>query len=147
MNYWLIKSEAETYSIDDLKRDKVTPWEGVRNFVARNHMKDMRVGDLVIFYHSSSKPTGAAGVCKVVAEAHADESQFKKGDYFERRATPEKPYWYCVDIGFVEKFPEVIAVERLKNEASLKDMVLFSAPRLSVQPVSKNQFEHICKMH
>lgn len=103
MNYWLMKSEGDCYSIDDLKKDKVTPWSGVRNYQARNFMRDhMKKGDMVLFYHSSSKPTGVYGIAKVTANAHADETQFEKGgEYYDPKSTREHARWQCVDVRFV----------------------------------------------
>jgi predicted RNA-binding protein with PUA-like domain len=144
MQYWLLKSEPDTYSIDDLKRDKKTPWEGVRNFQARNHMRAMKTGDLILFYHSSTKPTGIAGIAKVASMPHTDESQFRKGDYFEPRATREKPVWECVDVAFVEKAKQCITLEQLKRDAALTGLGLLQrGSRLSVQPMSAVHFAHI----
>lgn len=145
MQYWLIKSEPTAYSIDDLKRDKHTAWEGVRNYQARNFMKEMRVGDLALFYHSSSDPTGVFGVAKVTAAAHPDLSQFNKKDsHFDPKATKEKPIWYCPDVAFVEKFKHPVELVAIKANPSLRGiMVAQQGSRLSVQPVSKAHFEAI----
>lgn len=144
MNYWLIKSEPSSYSIDDLKRDKKTAWEGVRNYQARNHMHAMQKGDLILFYHSSAEPTGIAGIAKVASVAHADETQFQKGDYFEPRATKEKPVWHCVDVAFVEKAKRFVSLDVLKKETTLDGLVLLQrGSRLSVQPVNEKHFAHI----
>jgi|SRR5665213_501411 len=145
MNYWLFKSEPSAYSIDDLKRDKKIAWEGVRNYQARNFMKEMRVGDLALFYHSSADPMGVFGVAKIVAAPHPDESQFNKKDsHYDPKATREKPIWYCVDVAFVEKFKEPILLGAIKNDPALRGIML-AAPgsRLSVQPVSEKHFEVI----
>lgn len=144
MSYWLLKSEPDTFSIDDLKRGKITPWEGVRNYQARNHMREMAKGDLVLFYHSSTKPTGVVGIARVCAAAHPDESQFKNGDYFEAKATRQKPMWYCVDVQFVSKFKDIVTLDEMKLDPKLEGMIVRSkASRLSVQPVSKQHFEYI----
>ncbi len=146
MNYWLIKSEGDCYSIDDLKRDKQTSWSGIRNYQARNFMKDMRVGDLVLFYHSVSKPTGVYGIAKVVRAAHPDETQFdKKDEHFDPKATKEKPIWYCVDVAFVERCKEPVSLGALKSDPHLRGMLVCSpaGSRLSVQPVSSSHFEYI----
>ncbi|MBP9757405.1 MAG: EVE domain-containing protein [Candidatus Pacebacteria bacterium] len=144
MNYWLIKSEPDTYSIDELKRDKTTAWEGVRNYQARNHMRAMKKGDLVLFYHSSTEPTGIAGIAEVATNVHPDMSQFKNGNYFEPRARKDAPVWDCVDISFVSKAKEFIPLSTLKDDAKLDGMVLLQrGSRLSVQPVTKEQFAHI----
>jgi predicted RNA-binding protein with PUA-like domain len=129
--YWLMKSEPGTYSIDDLKRDKKTFWDGVRNYQARNFMRDsMKVGDLVLFYHSNAEPSGVAGVAEVVKSGYPD---------------PKDPVWSGVDIGFVEKFPNFVPLETLKeNSAKLKGMlVIKNGMRLSVQPVEKAHFEWV----
>ncbi len=148
MNYWLVKSEPDSYSIDDLKRDKRTAWEGVRNYQARNHMRGMKKGDLVLFYHSSAEPLGVAGIARVIANAHADETQFDEaGDYYEPRATHEKPVWDCVDIEFVEKAQQVLALADMKADARLSGLTLLQqGSRLSVQSVSAEHFAHIRSM-
>jgi predicted RNA-binding protein with PUA-like domain len=148
MNYWLIKTEPTAYSIDDLKRDKRTAWEGVRNYQARNYMMQMQKGDLALFYHSSADPTAAVGVAKIASAAHADESQFNKKDsHFDKKATKEKPIWYCVDVAFVEKFKTPVLLGVIKADKALAGiMVAQQGSRLSVQPVSKAHFEHICAL-
>jgi predicted RNA-binding protein with PUA-like domain len=148
MEYWLLKTEPTAYSIDDLKRDKKVAWEGVRNYQARNFMRQMSVGDKVLFYHSSCEVVGVYGTAKVVAKAHADGSQFNKKDsHYDQKATKEKPIWECVDVGFVKKFKEAISLVEIKGEKELKGMVLVQpGSRLSVQPVTKAQFEHILAM-
>ena len=145
MNYWLLKSEPTAYSIDDLKRDKKTAWEGVRNYQARNFMQQMAAGDLALFYHSSSETKGVFGVAKIVAKAHADDSQFNKKDsHFDPKATKAKPIWYCVDVQFVEKFAEPVLLGAIKADPALRGIML-AAPgsRLSVQPVSQKHFGYI----
>lgn len=145
MNFWLVKSEGNSYSIDDLKRDKKTAWEGIRNFQARNFMMQMRKGDPVLFYHSGSKPMGIFGVAKVASAPHPDETQFgEKSDYYEPRATREKPVWQCVDISYVKTFKEPVTLAEIKADAVLGGIML-AAPgsRLSVQPVSEKHFKHI----
>ncbi|MFA5854375.1 MAG: EVE domain-containing protein [Patescibacteria group bacterium] len=148
MRYWLMKTEPDAFSIDDLKRLKKDAWSGVRNYQARNFMKEMRVGDAVLFYHSSTIPPGVAGLAKVVAEAHPDETQFeKKSQYFDPKATKTKPIWHCVDVGFVKKFPRLISLDELRSMKALKDMVLLErGSRLSVQPVTEKEFEAILKV-
>src|ERR1700757_3808711 len=108
--YWLVKSEPSSYSIDDLKRDKVTAWTGIRNYQARNHMRDgMKKGDLVLFYHSSNEQLGIAGLAKVASAPHPDMTAFdKKSDYFDPKSKKENPTWICVDIEFVKKFERII---------------------------------------
>lgn len=144
--YWLMKSEPETYSISDLKRDKTTGWSGVRNFAARNHMRAMRKGDLAFFYHSSADPSGVAGVMEVAREAYPDPTQFEKGDSHEPRATKEAPVWFQVDARFVEAFPRVIAAAELKAVPALKGMALFKYGRLSVQPVTAAEWKAVLSL-
>lgn len=147
--HWLMKSEPSVYSIDDLKRDGATPWTGVRNFVARNHMRDMAVGDLVLFYHSNADPSGVAGVGKVVKAAYPDPTQFDpKDEYFEPKATREKPYWYLVDVGFGRRFKRFVPLDELKEAPELSGMLLTSgkASRLSVQPVDKAHFDAVVRL-
>jgi predicted RNA-binding protein with PUA-like domain len=148
MNYWLIKSEGDCYSIDDFKREKKTPWEGIRNYQARNFMMSMKPGDLLLFYHSISKPTGVYGIAKVVGKAHPDESQFDKKDmHFDPKATKEKPIWQCVDVAFVEKFKNPVSLEAIKKDSKLGGMLVRTkASRLSVQPVSEKHFQYIRKL-
>ena len=146
MNYWLLKSEEECYSIADLKRDKVTPWSGVRNYQARNFMmREMEVGDLALFYHSSSKQAGVYGIAKIVSEAHPDETQFDpNNEHYDPKASKEKPIWFCVDVAFVEIFNEPITLLEIKRDSALEGMLVRArGSRLSIQPVSKEHFEHI----
>lgn len=144
-----MKSEPEVFSIDDLKRKKETAWDGVRNFQARNFMRDeMHVGDRVLFYHSNAEPPGVAGIAEVSHEAVPDLSQFdKKSEYFEPRATKEKPYWFCVKVRFKEKFPALVTLDEIRKQKALAKMPLLKpGQRLSVQPVVKEDFDFICKM-
>lgn len=148
MKYWLMKSEPDVYSIDQLKKDKRTWWEGVRNYQARNFMIDMEVGDLVLFYHSNATPPGIAGIAKVSKPAAPDELQFdKKSEYYDAKSSPEKPRWSCVEVAFVKKFKNFISLPELRENAKLTDMtVLQKGSRLSVQPVDKKHFELIEKL-
>jgi predicted RNA-binding protein with PUA-like domain len=146
--YWLMKSEPDVYSIDHLARDHQEPWEGVRNYQARNFMSEMAEGDLVIFYHSNAKPPGAAGVCRVCREAYPDDTQFnKKSKYYDPKSKKEDPRWSMVDVEFVEKFDEPISLQALKDDAALEGMrVTQKGSRLSVQPVDKAHFKRVLKM-
>lgn len=147
--YWLMKSEPDVFSIDDLKKDKTTLWEGVRNYQARNFMtKEMSVGDEVLFYHSNAKPPGIAGLAKVSKPAVADPTAFdKKSEYYEPKATPERPIWECVEVKFVEKFKTFLSLEELKTHKALANMILLKkGTRLSIQPVSLKEFDYICKL-
>ena len=147
MRYWLMKTEPGTYSIDDLARDGRTRWDGVRNFRARNYMKEMEKGDRVLFYHSSAEPPGVAGVAEVVEEAYPDPSQFDpKSKYHDEKATEGDPRWWLVDIGFVRKLERVVSLTEIKAERSLAEMVLVNNSRLSVQPVTEAEFRKVLEM-
>jgi predicted RNA-binding protein with PUA-like domain len=143
-----MKSEGDCYPISKLKADKVTSWTGVRNYQARNYMKDMKVGDMILFYHSSSKPTGIYGLAKVVKKAHGDMTAFdKKGEYFEAKATEEKPIWECVDIKYVSTFKKPISLEELRKHEKIHKMKLFQkGSRLSIMPVTEGEYEYICTL-
>jgi len=149
MNYWLMKSEPDVFSIDDLKKKKKTHWDGVRNFQARNFMKnEMKIGDKVIFYHSNADPSGAAGIAEVVKEGYPDHTQFDSDDkHYEPKADPQKPYWYMVDVKFVGNLRTFVPLNEIKNNPKLKKMKLVQrGNRLSVMPVEKNEFDEISKM-
>lgn len=146
--YWLMKSEEDVYSIRDLKKDGVTCWEGVRNYEARNLMRDqMKVGDWVLFYHSNAKPPGVAGIAKVAKRAYPDHYAFdKKNPYFDPKSDPENPRWFMVDVEFVEAFGEVLPLDEIRATPALAEMALLKKLRLSVQPVKKEEFQLIRKM-
>lgn len=148
MRYWLIKSEAEMYSIDDLKQDGTAAWSGVRNYQARNFMRDdMRVGDLCLFYHSNSDPSGVYGVAKVASKPHPDETAFdKKDEHYDAKSTRERPIWMCVDVRFVKKLKRPVTLAELKADPNLKGMLVREkASRLSIQPVSEKHFNYIVR--
>jgi predicted RNA-binding protein with PUA-like domain len=140
-----MKSEPDVFGIEDLKKKKRAGWDGVRNYQARNFMREMRVDDLVLFYHSNAEPSGIAGVARVSKEAHPDPTQFdKKSEYHEPRATKEKPVWDQVELEFLEAFASVLPLERLKKEKALEEMPLVQkGTRLSVMPVSREEWHHI----
>jgi len=148
MKLWLMKSEPDVYSIDDLARDGTESWEGVRNYQARNFMREMAEGDLVLFYHSNAKPPGVAGVCRVRREAYPDDTQFdKKSQYYDAKSKKEDPRWSMVDVEFVEKFDEEISLQAMKDDRALEGMrVTQKGSRLSVQPVDKKHFKRVLKM-
>jgi len=149
MRYWLIKSEGTCYSIDDLKHDKKTAWTGIRNYQARNFMRDdMALGDLVFFYHSlgtPEHPSGVYGIAKVASKPHVDETQFEKKDmHFDPKASKEKPIWFCVDMSFVSKFKNPVNLGMIKRDRNLEGMeVRRAGSRLSIQPVSEKHFVYI----
>ena len=147
-NYWLMKSEPSCFSIDDLRNapEKTSPWDGVRNYQARNFMRnDMRVGDLIFFYHSNCKPPGIAGIAEVVSEAYPDHTAFDpNSDHPDASSTPDNPRWFMVDVRFKEKFSHLIALDSLKNYPELEKMLLLrKGNRLSITPVSKDEWDFI----
>ncbi len=149
MNYWLMKSEPTSYSIDDLERDKETYWDGVRNYQARNFMRDdMKKGDLVFFYHSNAKEIGIMGVAEVVREAYDDFTALDPHDHhYDPKSTPENPRWVMVDIKFRRKFKSAITLEQLKANPKLKEMlVLRKGNRLSITPVTKKDWNCVLAM-
>ncbi|HEX7153473.1 MAG TPA: EVE domain-containing protein [Thermoanaerobaculia bacterium] len=149
MKYWLMKCEPAAYTIDDLESDGTTSWEGVRNYQARNFMRDeMRVGDKVLFYASNADPSGVTGLAKISRAGYPDPFATKKGHkYYDEKATPENPIWTMVDIGFVEKFPHIVSLETLKEAPGLEDMVVTKkGSRLSIQPVTKKEYDIVVKL-
>ncbi len=147
--YWLMKSEPDVFSIDDLKKSKTTLWDGVRNYQARNYMtREMRDGDLVLFYHSNAVPSGVAGLAVVVGPAQVDPSQFdRKSPYFDAKATPEKPIWFCVQIKYKKKFKRFISLTELRKNPTFGGMrLLEKGSRLSIQPVAQEHFLALCEM-
>lgn len=147
MRYWLMKSEPDAYSIDHLAKDRRAPWTGVRNFQARNNMRAMSLGDLVLFYHSSADPTGVAGVARVASESYPDPTAFdKRSESFDPKSDRAKPTWFLVDVEFVEKLPRLVALEEMKAAKALSGMMVTQRGRLSVQPVEKKHFDAVLKM-
>ena len=147
--YWLMKCEPSAYTIDGLERDGRTSWEGVRNYMARNFMRDdMRVGDKVLFYASNAKPSGVTGLAEIARAAYPDKFAATKGHtYFDAAATPDKPIWYMVDIGFVGNFHGTISLETLKQTKGLeKMMVTQKGSRLSIQPVTKAEYDIVLRL-
>jgi len=142
-----MKSEADVYSIDDLERDGHTMWDGVRNYQARNNMKEMREGDLVLYYHSRQSPSAVTGVAKVVRVAYPDPTQFDpRNKYFDAKSDPDDPRWWLVDIEFVRKLDRQVGLPEIKASADLSDIVLVRNSRLSVQPVLEKEFAKVLAM-
>ena len=151
MKYWLFKSEPDAFSIDDLKamKGKRDHWDGIRNYQARNMMRDdMRKGDLGFSYHSSCKVPGVVGVVEIVQEAYPDHTSWDpKSRYFDPKSTPENPRWVMVDVKYRQQFDEVLSLDKLRTIKSLADMVLLQkGSRLSIQPVTKKQWDTILKL-
>jgi len=141
--YWLMKTEPSAFSLDDLKAKGVEPWDGVRNYQARNLMRDeMRVGDGVLFYHSSTDPPGVVGLAEIAREGYPDPTAFDpKAAHYDPKSRPEAPTWYLVDVRFVRAFPRIVTLAELKATPGLEHMkVVQRASRLSVQPVTPDEW-------
>jgi predicted RNA-binding protein with PUA-like domain len=147
MRFWLMKSEPNVFSIDDLmaRPNQIEPWEGVRNYQARNFMREMAESDLAFFYHSNCKVAGIVGVMKIVKAAYVDDSAFDENSpYFDAKSTVEKPRWWRVDVQFVEKFEQPITLHELKTKSELADFQLVQrGNRLSILPVTEMQWQFI----
>ena len=145
MRYWLMKTEPDEFSIDDLAKKKVEPWTGVRNYQARNFIREMQAGDGVLFYHSSCEVPGVAGIAEVVATAYPDPTQFdKKSDYYDAASKREEPRWSLVDVKYKRKLKRVIPLSELKDRDELEGFALLArGNRLSVLPVTKPQWDFI----
>lgn len=150
MAYWLMKSEPDVFGIDDLQKCKVEPWDGVRNYQARNFMRDdMRKGDFIFFYHSNTKPPGIVGIAKVASKAYDDPTQFDANSkYFDAKSDPEKPRWQLVDVRFVRKLKRTISLDELKqHQEQLENMPLLrKGNRLSVMPVDEDHWNYILSL-
>lgn len=146
MGYWLMKSEPETYGIDDLEREGVNMWEGCRNYTVRNYFRDsMKIGDFAFFYHSNSNPSGIVGIMEIVSEAYPDPTQFDpKSHYYDAGSKPENPRWLLRDVKYVSKFKRTVSLAELRETPGLEDMlVIRKGQRLSVLPVSDNEWKII----
>jgi len=151
VRYWLVKSEPDVFSFADLQAAprKTTHWDGVRNYQARNTLRDaMKQGDRCFYYHSNAEPSGIAGICEVVREGYPDHTAFDKKDpHYDPKSKPDVPTWYMVDVKAVKAFPRLISLGQLREVTALKGMVLLQkGSRLSVQPVTKKEWETICAM-
>jgi predicted RNA-binding protein with PUA-like domain len=145
--YWLVKSEPTSFSIDDLARcpDQTTCWDGVRNYQARNFMRQMRLGDRVLFYHSNADPPAVVGTARVVRQAYPDPTAWDRSNpHFDPKASPDNPIWEMVDLRLEQVFPQPISLDELRAVKALAGMELLrKGSRLSVQPVTKKQFETV----
>lgn len=151
MKYWLIKSEPDVFSIDDLakSKDKTTYWDGVRNYQARNFLRDdMKIGDGIIFYHSNSEPPGAVGICEVVKEGYPDFTAFDPKDiHYDHKSKKENPTWIMVDVKFIRKFERLVPISEIKENNKLNKMQLVQrGNRLSVMPLTKSEFNELVNM-
>lgn len=148
MQYWLMKSELDVYNLDHLKADGTEPWDGIRNYEARNMMRDqMKPGDLILYYHSNCKPPHIAGVARVASDPYPDPTQFDASNhYFDPKSDPNNPRWILVDISYVTTFKETIGRDVLQEDPLLQEMVIFKRNRLSITPVTQQEFERICEI-
>lgn len=147
--FWLMKSEPDVFSIDHLKAKKNSLWDGVRNYQARNFMmKDMKVGDQVLFYHSSTTPPGVAGIATISKAAVPDPTQFdKKSEYYDEKASKENPRWFCVEVQFKKKFKSYVPLEDIRKTKGLEKMLLLKkGQRLSIQPITEKEFSILSQM-
>ncbi len=143
MAYWLFKSEPDSFSLDDLKKQKRSPWDGVRNYQARNYLRTMGPGDLGLFYHSRIDPPGVAGICRVVSDPYPDDTALDpKSKYFDPKSTAAEPRWSLVDVEYVEHFPHFVSLDELKRTQGLEQMVVTrKGSRLSITPVQPAEWE------
>lgn len=145
---WLLKSEPEVYSIDDLRRDGHTTWEGVRNYQARNFLRDeARPGDRVLYYHSNAEPPGVAGLATVARAGYPDPTaRDPESDYFDPKASDQDPRWYMIDVAFADKFPALVPLDTLRATPGLEKMLVINKSRLSVQPVTDEEYEIVARL-
>ena len=147
MKYWLLKSEPDVYSLDDLKAAGTDCWDGVRNYQARNNLTAMKPGDLAFFYHSRTNPPHVAGVCEISKKAYPDPTAFDPQEkYYDPKSDPDNPRWFCPDVSYICHLPESVSITEIKEQKSLAKMVLVNNTRLSVQPVTKRQFRKVCQL-
>lgn len=147
--YWMVKSEPDVYSIEHLEKEGTTYWDGVRNYQARNILRDeMKVGDRVLYYHSNTDPAGVVGICEVIKEGYPDFTAFDPEDnHYDPKSKEDKPTWIMVDVKFVEKFNRMVTLAEIKENDKLQDMKLVQrGNRLSVMPVTKEEYNEILKM-
>lgn len=149
IKYWLVKSEPDVYSIDDLIKNKKTYWDGVRNYQARNYLRDeMKKGDKVLFYHSNTEMVGVYGICEVVKEGYPDFTAFDPDDkHYDPKSNPKNPTWFVIDVKYVKKFKKPVLLEYIKENPKLQNMKLIQrGNRLSVLPVTEEEYNEILNM-
>ena len=147
--HWLIKSEPDVFSIDDLAKSKTTHWDGVRNYQARNFIRDeIKIGDKVIFYHSNAEPPAAVGICEIIKEAYPDSSAFDPEDsHYDPKSKKDSPTWFMFNVKFVKKFSRPVSITEIKANIKLQKMSLVQrGNRLSVMPITKDEFDEIVRM-
>lgn len=149
MQYWLMKSEPDVFGIDDLKKVGTEPWDGIRNYQARNLMRDdMKVGDGVLFYHSNAKPPGVVGVAEVASETYPDPTQFDPDNkYFDAKSKPDNPRWLLLEVKYVRHLPRMVSLAELKETPGLEEMMVTrKGMRLSIQPVTQAEWDIVLKI-
>ena len=148
MRYWLFKTEPGTFSIDDLERVGVEPWDGIRSYQARNLLRDeVSVGDLILVHHSNAKPPGIVGLAEVASGPRPDPTAFDpEATYFDPSSDPDDPRWFLVDVRHVETFGRKVSMDELRTHPELADMILLRRSRLSIQPVTEEQFDRVCRL-
>ena len=151
MAFWLFKTEPHKFSLDDLENSpsQTTTWDGIRNYQARNYLRDaVKLDDRILFYHSSCEVPGVVGVAEVVKEAYPDHTSWDPtSDYYDPKSSPENPRWLMVDVQFRERFPKIVTLQDLKAKPSLSDMlVVKKGQRLSIQPVDEKHFEAVLRL-
>jgi len=148
MAYWLMKSEPSAYSIDDLKREGQTHWDGIRNYQARNYMREMQLGDEAFFYHSNCKPPGIVGTMKVITTVYTDHTAFDPQDvHFDPKSKKDQPRWEMVDLAYGATFPKILSLAALRAEPSLEGLVILrKGNRLSITPLSEAEWQSILKL-
>ena len=149
MNYWLFKSEPDVFSFADLKARGREPWTGVRSYQARNYMRDeMRIGDAALFYHSSCPEPGVAGAMTIASKPYPDPTQFDpKSEYFDQKATREKPVWELVDVAWAKDFKKLVSLEVLRADPELTEMlILRRGNRLSITPLTAKEYKRVCRL-
>jgi len=146
--FWLVKSEEDVYPIDQLQKDGRTPWDGVRNYEARNIMRDgMKEGDLVLYYHSNANPPGVVGLARVASAPYPDALQFDPSSpYHDPSSSPNNPRWVLVDVAFEEHFPRRVSLDEIRAHPDLQETALLTRKRLSVQPVEPEAFRILCDL-
>jgi predicted RNA-binding protein with PUA-like domain len=146
VRYWLFKTEPESFSIDDLERVGVEPWDGIRSYQARNLLRDeVSPGDRILVHHSNAKPPGIVGVAEVASDPRPDRTAFDpEAKYFDPASDPDDPRWFLVDVRYVETFDRKVSMDELRTHPELADMILLRRSRLSIQPVTEEQFDRIC---
>lgn len=148
--YWLIKSEPDVFSFDDLQRAprQTTCWDSVRNSSARNFMRDgMKQGDLAFYYHSNAEPSGIVGICEIVREGYPDHTAWDPShDYFDAKSDPDMPTWFMVDVKAVQPFRTMVTLPHIKADPALAEMALVKVGRLSVVPVTAEEWAHVCAL-